>query len=153
MRQVICEKSSGRVVPLGFVWNGWAHPKANYLAWRAAADCLRTKSALARRGMGLNGDLCCRCGLEAEDTNHLFIKCLVVRCIWWQLSVWMRISIPTDSHSVTERLAFFTNQLGSKRWKKWSLWLLWQLFGGFGSAEMTSFSMARRSRTTEWWRR
>ncbi|KAF5803272.1 hypothetical protein HanXRQr2_Chr06g0269351 [Helianthus annuus] len=83
--------------------------------------------------MGLNGDLCCRCGLEAEDTNHLFIKCLVARCIWWQLSVWMRISIPTDSHSVTERLAFFTNQLGSKRWKKvvlavvmaafWRIWI------------------------------
>ncbi|KAF5805297.1 hypothetical protein HanXRQr2_Chr05g0207631 [Helianthus annuus] len=85
-----------------------------------------------RRGVPFSDCLCSRCGMGAEDPDHIFIGCLWARSIWWSILVWMRISFPVDIVNINELMVYIHKQPGSSRWKRVvytvalaTIWRLW----------------------------
>ncbi|XP_035844456.1 E3 UFM1-protein ligase 1 homolog isoform X2 [Helianthus annuus] len=60
-----------------------SYRKVNYLGWKAVEGRLAAKMELGCSGVSANYLICCRCGLDREDTSHIFIKCVVARCFGW----------------------------------------------------------------------
>ncbi|XP_021971099.1 uncharacterized protein LOC110866053 [Helianthus annuus] len=116
------------------VWNSWAPPKVKVLLWRACLGKVATKTGLIHRGVPLADGLCPRCGLEKEDSDHLFVSCLWSKCVWWNIMAWIRVSFPADIKKLNDLISFFKNQPGGKIWKKvihsivlgtvWRIWLV-----------------------------
>ncbi|KAJ0432124.1 putative reverse transcriptase zinc-binding domain-containing protein [Helianthus annuus] len=116
----------------GFVWSSWAPPKANYLLWRSSLGKIASRVGLVHRGVVLPDVSCPRCNLDIEDPNHIFIKCLWARCIWWNVLSWVRIGFPEHCDSVADLLSYVDGIPGGKVWKKlirtivmatcWGIW-------------------------------
>ncbi|XP_022031634.1 uncharacterized protein LOC110932618 [Helianthus annuus] len=118
---------------LVFNWNSWAPSKANYLLWRGMLGKVASRVGLSRRGVHLTDVSCPRCGLQDEDSDHIFVTCLWARSIWWNMLVWMRINFPADIISLEEFVSYLHNQPGGKRWKKIvytvtlaTVWRIWK---------------------------
>ncbi|KAJ0441659.1 putative reverse transcriptase zinc-binding domain-containing protein [Helianthus annuus] len=113
-------------------WNPWAPPKCNLLLWRALLGRVAAKDQLIARGFtSLNG--CCdRCGFGWEDTNHIFVNCLLAKSIWWEIFVWIRIPYPANINNLKDLIEVFHNSPGSKIWKRLvftvacaTVWRIW----------------------------
>ncbi|KAF5812258.1 putative reverse transcriptase zinc-binding domain-containing protein [Helianthus annuus] len=92
-----------------------------------------SRVGLSRRGVHLTDVSCPRCGLQDEDSDHIFVTCLWARSIWWNMLVWMRINFPADIISLEEFVSYLHNQPGGKRWKKIvytvtlaTVWRIWK---------------------------
>ncbi|KAJ0433682.1 putative reverse transcriptase zinc-binding domain-containing protein [Helianthus annuus] len=117
-----------------FKWNPWAPLKVNYLGWRAELGKVAAKTALERRGVVIQSNICSRCGLEPETSDHIFVKCIWARSVWWCVFRWMRIPVLCEIDSVSHILEYIATQIGSKTWKKivhmvvlgclWRIWLV-----------------------------
>nr|GEW14562.1 RNA-directed DNA polymerase, eukaryota [Tanacetum cinerariifolium] len=72
-------------------WVRYVPIKINVFTWRARLDRLHTKGNLINRGVSLDSPLCPICGLMLKDSQHLFFRCDMVKCIfqmifrWWNL--------------------------------------------------------------------
>ncbi|XP_021975320.1 uncharacterized protein LOC110870447 [Helianthus annuus] len=114
-----------------FRWNCWAPPKVKYLLWRALLGRVASKVGLARRGVPLVDNLCPRCGLYDEDSDHIFVNCLWAKCVWWNILAWIRIPF-LNCNNLKEFISQINQSLGDKTWKKivyttvssmvWRLW-------------------------------
>ncbi|KAJ0623010.1 putative reverse transcriptase zinc-binding domain-containing protein [Helianthus annuus] len=120
-------------ISFGFRWNSWATPKANVLLWRAINGKIASKVGLIHKGVHLADSICSRCGLSDEDPEHVFVKCLWSRCIWWNVLAWVRISFPINSNNLQDLIDYLSNCPGCKIWKKtiyaivmatvWRIWI------------------------------
>ncbi|XP_021971422.1 uncharacterized protein LOC110866587 [Helianthus annuus] len=99
-------------------WNNWATPKGNHLLWRVMLGRVASRVGLARRGIPIADIGCPRCGLEAECPDHIFLKCLWSRSIWWNILAWIRISFPADCDSFSDLIKHIKESPGSKVWKR-----------------------------------
>jgi hypothetical protein len=75
------------------VWNCPVLPKVKLMSWKICCNALSTQRNLFRRNMATTG-LCQICGMEEEDTFHLFMRCPHARGLWqamaeiWDLPRW-----------------------------------------------------------------
>ncbi|MFS7958148.1 putative reverse transcriptase zinc-binding domain-containing protein [Helianthus anomalus] len=101
--------------------------------WRALLGCIASKEGLARRGISLPDVVCPRCSLDTESVDHIFIKCLWARSIWWNVLAWLRIRFPAQCESLTDLVKYVKDCPGSVRWKRlvstvviatvWRIWI------------------------------
>lgn len=64
-----------------FVWQLQVPNKIRSFVWRACRDILPTKSNLMQRHI-LQENICEACGLEVEDSGHLFWRCSKTQEVW-----------------------------------------------------------------------
>jgi hypothetical protein len=70
-----------------------APPKVKLLARKICCNALATQSNMQHRGMATTS-LCQSCGLEPEDTFHIFTRCPHARSLWLAMKeVW---ELPAD---------------------------------------------------------
>ncbi|XP_022030427.1 uncharacterized protein LOC110931338 [Helianthus annuus] len=129
------DRAGGGIDSFGssFFWNTWAPPKANFLLWRACLGKVAAKVSLINRGVLLADAFCPRCGMEEEDSEHIFVKCLWSKCIWWNIVTWMRVSYPADIQDLRTLVDYLKSQPGCKSWKRivysivmgtvWRIWI------------------------------
>ncbi|XP_021995609.1 uncharacterized protein LOC110892768 [Helianthus annuus] len=116
-----------------FKWNAWAPLKVNYLVWRAELRRIADKLNLVKRGINITNNLCSRCGINEESSDHLFVSCLWAKAVWWNIQRWLKISVDCEWVSVSQIFEHISVQVGSKKWKQivqmvamacmWRLWL------------------------------
>ncbi|XP_022024549.1 uncharacterized protein LOC110924878 [Helianthus annuus] len=111
-------KLEGAANDLVYVWNSWAPSKANFLLWRALLGRIASREGLARRGVLLSEIGCPRCGLELEIPDHIFIKCLWARSIWWNVLAWVRIRFPVDCETILDFINYVKDCPGGRIWKR-----------------------------------
>ncbi|KAF5812573.1 hypothetical protein HanXRQr2_Chr03g0087961 [Helianthus annuus] len=76
------------------------------------------KLILAERGVALLDSTCYICGIAVESTTHVLADCLVVRSIWWNVFVWLKLLVPTWTCSIQSLLESGNKCDGPKDWKK-----------------------------------
>ncbi|KAD2394360.1 hypothetical protein E3N88_41337 [Mikania micrantha] len=47
-------------------------------------------------GVDVGSVLCPNCGMVAETSDHLLVKCMAARAIWWQVCRWVKLPIPAS---------------------------------------------------------
>jgi hypothetical protein len=76
------------------IWKCPVPPKVKMLAWKIFSNALATQQSMLRRLMITNGT-CMICGIEEEDTFHVFMRCPHARQLWLAMKeVW---PLPEDS--------------------------------------------------------
>lgn len=132
VRMEIWDATCASLEEPAFERNNWVPMKANILAWRACLGRLATKDGLMRRGLRVSNPFCCRCNLAPENADHLFVSCLFAKCVWWNVSTWLKVPQMPNVSSVSDLLNFYKTQPGSRRWKKAvmvvvmaGLWWIW----------------------------
>ncbi|KAJ0933697.1 hypothetical protein HanRHA438_Chr03g0099111 [Helianthus annuus] len=81
--------------------------------WRWQSELI-----LAERGVALLDSTCYICGIAVESTTHVLADCLVVRSIWWNVFVWLKLLVPTWTCSIQSLLESGNKCDGPKDWKK-----------------------------------
>ncbi|XP_021999705.1 uncharacterized protein LOC110897235 [Helianthus annuus] len=127
------EKALHQQADDGFMyeWNNWATSKANYLLWRVMLGKVASKIGLMHRGITLGDTMCPRCGLYEENTDHIFVNCLLAKCVWWNVLAWVRIKF-TECDNLKDFITLITQSPGDKVWKKAvymiaiaTIWRIW----------------------------
>ncbi|KAD4981757.1 hypothetical protein E3N88_18428 [Mikania micrantha] len=115
-----------------FFWNNWVIKKVNVFVWRACLNRIPTMDALQCRGVEVGSTLCPNCGMTVESADHLLVKCMVARTIWWQICRWAKIPCPTIFESVGGLLDHANASVGEKNRKtvinlifQTMLWRIW----------------------------
>nr|GEY17251.1 hypothetical protein [Tanacetum cinerariifolium] len=65
--------------------------KINVFTWRARLDRLPTRGNLINRGVSLDSPLCPFCGLMLEDSQHLFFRCDMAKCVFQRINRWWNL--------------------------------------------------------------
>ncbi|KAF5797593.1 putative RNA-directed DNA polymerase [Helianthus annuus] len=136
VKQVRRDLESSRVesaeVDSALLWNSWAPGKGNILLWRALLGRIASREGLVRRGVSLPVVDCPRCGLDIESSDHVFIRCLWAKSIWWNVLSWLRISFPSQCDSLGELVKYIKDCPGSATWKRLvsmvviaTVWRIW----------------------------
>ncbi|KAM0043381.1 putative reverse transcriptase zinc-binding domain-containing protein [Helianthus debilis subsp. tardiflorus] len=114
-------------------WNRWVPPKINLFVWRAIKNRIPVKVELKRRGIVIDDQICSRCGKEDESAEHLLLKCVLARATWWNVMVWLKLSICERYNSIEELFQQIQDCSGSSDWKKLitaivmiTLWQIWK---------------------------
>ncbi|KAJ0535599.1 putative RNA-directed DNA polymerase [Helianthus annuus] len=117
-----------------FCWNAWAPLKVNYLVWRSLMGKIATKRGLLDRGINLPDAVCAICGIDEENADHLFAKCLTARSVWWNVLTWMKIPMPQNADSLQDIFVALDKCPGAKKWKKLvhlialaTVWRIWKV--------------------------
>ncbi|XP_058783133.1 uncharacterized protein LOC131657791 [Vicia villosa] len=78
---------------LNRMWKTKISSKILIFGWRLILNKIPTKTALARRHILTDPNLlvCPFCGVEDEDTNHLFVFCPVTSDWWSKFCDWLRL--------------------------------------------------------------
>ncbi|XP_058757673.1 uncharacterized protein LOC131630949 [Vicia villosa] len=78
---------------LNRMWKTKLPSKILIFGWRLILNKIPTKAALARRHILTNSNIlvCSFCGVEEEDTNHLFGTCPVTLDWWSKFCNWLRL--------------------------------------------------------------
>ncbi|XP_021986295.1 uncharacterized protein LOC110882626 [Helianthus annuus] len=100
-----------------YEWNRWAPPKGSFLLWRTLLGRIAARECLDRRGVVLSDISRPRCGLEVESPDHIFIKCLWPKSIWWNVLTWVRIRFPNDCGSLSDFMNYVKECPGGRIWK------------------------------------
>ncbi|GKV29753.1 hypothetical protein SLEP1_g38652 [Rubroshorea leprosula] len=81
------------------VWNPIIPSKISAFNWQLLQDRIPTKSNLQRRGITteLEDGICALCEEEAEDSNHLFLRCKVAKWLWKACGKWWGISVNLEN--------------------------------------------------------
>lgn len=75
------------------IWTCPVPPKVKTLAWKICRNALATKANLKHRRITAS-DVCDICGVEAEDTFHVFMRCPHARSLWFAMKeTW---SLPSE---------------------------------------------------------
>jgi hypothetical protein len=75
------------------IWKGKVPPKVRTFAWKAASRALATEENKLRRNMRVTG-ICNICGMEKEDTVHVWYRCPQAFSLWHNMrEVW---NLPTN---------------------------------------------------------
>ncbi|GKV49874.1 hypothetical protein SLEP1_g56597 [Rubroshorea leprosula] len=98
--QVLTEalSSSQHRVDLSKVWNVFTPNKIAAFSWQVVQDRAPTKLNLLKRGIfqNISECMCDLCGRECEDSNHLFIHCIVAYRLWTACFKWWGVSTALD---------------------------------------------------------
>ena len=73
------------------VWKSWAPSKVVVFSWQLILDRIPTRLNLVRHGVPLpDGSLgCVFCDGPSESSVHLFLSCLSIVPVWYQVSRWL----------------------------------------------------------------
>ncbi|XP_022041644.1 uncharacterized protein LOC110944242 [Helianthus annuus] len=115
-----------------FLWNNLVPKKVGVVAWRALAERLPTKLALARRNINIGDTRCIFCGDYEESCEHLFVSCQFTQSIWIVMAQWCKIP-PILAFCIKDLLDFHLHMQGCNNKKKkvlnaivqvviWSVW-------------------------------
>jgi hypothetical protein len=63
------------------IWGCPVPPKVKILSWRISRNAISTHSNLARRSMHVSKQ-CPICGIEEEDSFHVFLRCPYAQQLW-----------------------------------------------------------------------
>jgi hypothetical protein len=63
------------------IWKSLVPRKVELLAWKICRNALATEVNMATRGMRTSS-LCQICGMEPEDSFHIFMRCPHARALW-----------------------------------------------------------------------
>lgn len=74
-------RPDGECASWKLIWNCPVPPKVKTLAWKICRNALATKVNLKYRRI-THSDMCDVCGMEAEDTYHVFLRCPHARSLW-----------------------------------------------------------------------
>ncbi|XP_058727177.1 uncharacterized protein LOC131598612 [Vicia villosa] len=79
---------------LHVVWNSWMPSKVKIFAWRLLKDRLATRVQLVKRNIleDNNTSHCAFGCLIQEDTNHLFLNCIIAKGVWLKICAWLGIT-------------------------------------------------------------
>jgi hypothetical protein len=94
--------SLGNVIPQTnsiwkLLWNMKMHKRLKVFMWRLGSNTLPTKQLLFHK-TGFGDPMCPLCGSNKESYQHLFLKCSVIRPIWFGLNWGLHPdSLPIDS--------------------------------------------------------
>nr|GEX76094.1 RNA-directed DNA polymerase, eukaryota [Tanacetum cinerariifolium] len=80
--------------------------KINVFTWRARLDRLPTRGNLINKGVSLDSPLCPICGLMLEDSQHLFFRCDMAKCIFQRICHWWNLQW-VDTQSFDDWLSWF----------------------------------------------
>ncbi|KAJ0445610.1 putative reverse transcriptase zinc-binding domain-containing protein [Helianthus annuus] len=115
-----------------YEWNNWCPKKVNFLIWRLIQDKIPTCTALARRNILLQDDICKLCGEVVESALHLFASCRIAEQVWEFVSRWCRIQ-QVYALELKDLANIHKNNNGSQRWKKVvsmvtkaAIWVIWR---------------------------
>ncbi|XP_076913746.1 uncharacterized protein LOC143572474 [Bidens hawaiensis] len=75
----------------GFSWSKWIPNKCNIFMWRAVLDRLPTKTALGRRNIPVDNQLCVWCNNNEESIEHILTGCSISAGIWNGVSTWCKV--------------------------------------------------------------
>ncbi|XP_074293517.1 uncharacterized protein LOC141620582 [Silene latifolia] len=84
------------------IWNRWSIPKHSFLVWVQQHNGLNTKDKLQKIGVNMDS-ICCICGQDREDNNHLFFSCQYSRQIIMEIGKWLGMNIPYQNLRDMER--------------------------------------------------
>ncbi|KAK1428158.1 hypothetical protein QVD17_16986 [Tagetes erecta] len=70
-------------------WLRWIPPNVLSFIWKLDIDRIPVTSNLIQRGVPNLSPTCSLCSLEIEDTNHLFLNCVLAKEVWNKLSWWV----------------------------------------------------------------
>jgi hypothetical protein len=109
------------------IWKCPVPPKVKTLAWKICSNAIATQQSMLRRNMTNHGT-CTICGIEEEDTFHVFLRCPHARQLWIAMKeVW---PLPEDSklkHTGTEWLLSLLQNVEEKQQAPilLTLWRIW----------------------------
>nr|GEW84219.1 RNA-directed DNA polymerase, eukaryota [Tanacetum cinerariifolium] len=87
-------------------WVRYVPIKTNVFTWRARLGRLPTRGNLINRGVSLDSPLCPICGLMLEDSQHLFFRCDMTKCIFQRICRWWNLQW-VDAQSFDDWLSWF----------------------------------------------
>nr|GEX40465.1 RNA-directed DNA polymerase, eukaryota [Tanacetum cinerariifolium] len=87
-------------------WVRYVPIKINIFTWCARLDRLPTIGNLINRGVSLDSPLCPICGLMLEDSQHLFFRCDMAKCIFQRICRWWNLQW-VDAQSFDDWLSWF----------------------------------------------
>jgi hypothetical protein len=109
------------------IWKCPVPPKVKILVWKICSNAIATQQSMLRRHMTTHGT-CTICGMEEEDTFHVFMRCPHARQLWLAMKeVW---PLPEDSklkHTGTEWLLSLLQNIDEKQRAPilLTLWRIW----------------------------
>ncbi|XP_006596884.1 uncharacterized protein [Glycine max] len=115
------------------LWKTKIPSKIAVFAWRLCRGRLPIKENLHKRHMQINNMLCPFYSGAMEDESHLFIHCIKIQPIWWELMSWMNIkgAFPfSPKQHFMQHSSIQIEGLRAKRWRYWWLavtWSIWKL--------------------------
>ncbi|KAL8471074.1 hypothetical protein ACS0TY_033591 [Phlomoides rotata] len=83
-------EENDRLDKLKIVWNNSVPSKITAFTWKVLQDRIPFILNLLKRGAyNINYSKKCRtCGLEDEDTNHIFFDCNAAKSVWFRIFNW-----------------------------------------------------------------
>ncbi|XP_022014268.1 uncharacterized protein LOC110913756 [Helianthus annuus] len=114
-----------------YKWVAWVPLKCNILAWRAEMGRVPTATALSRRGVHLQSDVCSLCNVFPETVKHLFVDCGFTSGVLTAIGRWCGLNIQ-QVVDVRELLCCYKNATADKKCRKlicglfivmvWAIW-------------------------------
>ncbi|KAJ0586913.1 putative reverse transcriptase zinc-binding domain-containing protein [Helianthus annuus] len=83
--------SNNEAVTFGFKWSKWVPTKCNIFMWRAYLDRLPTKTALIKRRIMIENNICDWCESNEETIEHILTGCAFSMGVWTAITTWCKV--------------------------------------------------------------
>jgi hypothetical protein len=109
------------------IWGCSVPPKVKILAWKICRNAISTHTNLARRSLPVSRQ-CPICGLEEEDSFHVFMRCPHAQQLWEAMEeVWPLPSKEVRKHTGKEWLLHMLHNIPSDQ-RVTTLMILWRIW-------------------------
>lgn len=106
-------------------WNLRVPPKVKDLSWKAAANCLPTKTQLRSRHVNVDA-ICPMCQSHRETIPHFIVDCSFIRSCWYQLDAGLNTTVTgTFANWLVDKLRI--SEVGKRQTLAMIYWALWKV--------------------------